>query len=74
MITATIGNKTAQTAVTVAEKGMVLDFSSSADAPTGGDVTEATWLDSYEGATGVLKMHVGVWKGYTNTTRMETDI
>ena len=68
MITATIGNKTAQTAVTVAEKGMVLDFSSSADAPTGGDVTEATWLDSYEGATGVLKMHVGVWKGYTNTT------
>ena len=67
-ITAMIGNKTAQTAVTVAEKGMVLDFSSAADAPTGGDVTEADWLDSYEGATGVLKMHVGVWKGYTNTS------
>ena len=67
-ITATIGNQTAQAAVIVAETGMVLDFSSSADAPTGGDVSEATWLDSYEGATGVLKMHVGVWKGYTNTT------
>ena len=67
-ITATIGKKTAQTAVTVAEKGMVLDFSSATDAPTGGNVPEATWLDSYEGATGVLKMHVGVWKGYTNTT------
>ena len=67
-ITATIGKKTAQTAVTVAEKGMVLDFSSAADAPTGGNVTEADWLDSYEGAAGVLKMHVGVWKGYTNTT------
>lgn len=67
-ITATIGKKTAQTAVTVAEKGMVLDFSSAADAPTGGNVSEADWLDSYEGAAGVLKMHVGKWKGYTNTT------
>ena len=67
-ITATIGKKTAQTAVTVAEKGMVLDFSSATDAPTDVDVTEATWLDSYEGATGVLKMHVGQWKGYTNTS------
>ena len=51
-----------------AEKGMVLDFSSAGDAPTGGDVTEATYLNNYEGATGVLKMHVGIWKGYTNAS------
>ena len=54
--------------VRAAEKGMVLDFSSAGDAPTGGDVTEAELLDSYAGATGVLKMHVGVWKGYTNAS------
>ena len=52
--------------VRAAEEGMVLDFSSAGDAPTGGDVTEATYLNNYEGATGVLKMHVGIWKGYTN--------
>ena len=51
-----------------AEKGMVLDFSSAGDAPTGGDVAEATYLNNYEGATGVLKMHVGIWKGYTNAS------
>ena len=51
-----------------AEKGMVLDFSSAGDAPTGGYVTEATYLNNYEGATGVLKMHVGIWKGYTNAS------
>ncbi len=54
--------------VRAAEEGMVLDFSSAGDAPTGGDVTEATWLDEYDGATGVLKMHVGIWKGYTNAS------
>ena len=45
----------------------VMMFDSAASMPTGGDVTEATYLNNYEGATGVLKMHVGIWKGYTNT-------
>lgn len=46
----------------------VMMFDSAASMPTGGDVTEATYLNNYEGATGVLKMHVGKWKGYTNAS------
>ena len=64
------GYISAEFIVRAAEKGMVLDFSSAGDAPTGGDVTKAELLDSYEDATGVLKMEVGTsdWLGYTNST------
>ena len=55
--------------VRAAEEGTVLDFSSAGDAPTGGDVNKASWLASYKGAEGVLKMDVGSWEwlGYMNT-------
>ena len=70
MITGETGTQyfRAEFIVRAAEEGMVLDFSSAGDAPTGGDVAEATYLNNYEGATGVLKMHVGKWKGYTNAS------
>ncbi len=46
----------------------IMTFDTLATAPNSGDVNEAQWLQSYAGANGVLKMHVGVWKGYMNTT------
>ena len=47
----------------------VYTYDTAASAPTGGDVNNASWLASYEGADGVLKMDVGSWDwlGYMNT-------
>lgn len=47
----------------------VYTYDTAASAPTGGDVNNASWLASYEGAEGVLKMDVGSWEwlGYMNT-------
>ena len=47
----------------------VYTYDTAASAPTGGDVNNASWLASYEGAEGVLKMDVGSWDwlGYMNT-------
>ena len=47
----------------------VYTYDTAASAPTGGDVNKASWLASYEGAEGVLKMDVGSWEwlGYMNT-------
>ncbi len=47
----------------------VYTYDTAASAPTGGDVSNASWLASYEGAEGVLKMDVGSWEwlGYMNT-------
>ena len=46
----------------------IMMFDTSATVPNSGDVSEAEWLASHEGANGVLKLHVGVWKGYQNIT------
>lgn len=46
----------------------IMTFETVASKPNGGWTANASWLNTYEGANGVLKLRVGNWQGYSNVT------